>query len=356
MKMHKIDIYIVGLGKQFADHHIKGLGNFENDIQIKAICDVSAEKIEQAIASINSTFRNIPDNIKTFLDFNAMIDSESKNKNASIKLCIISTFAEFHYEYCYKCLSSGFHVFIDKPIALTHIAGLKLQNTANRYKKEVVIGVQRRFEGIFDKLLTQAKHIGIIRKIHFHVHGNFKTYNPFYSENNIIPIGGGYHVIDTIVWLLDELFEGNDPIKFLSGVVQYNPDNPEYISGFSAQFLYNGPPNPFPISISSSNFSPKDSIDELLIITGEKGEVQYRRFKSPRDPEPGELFHLYFNEIDNQGKKEKINDGSEKADRSAPLKNLLEGLMKGRPIRSGINEVIETSRIIDEIINNSIKI
>lgn len=246
----RIKVYCIGLGSQFRNHLSNTLIDLNDKINIIKLCDLNFDRCQ----IIQNKFKNagliqLDENIIE-INFNKLLEEIKTNKysNNCESIFIISTPPETHFKLAYKCLKKGCNVYIDKPFVLKFEEGEKLVEIAERKRKTIVVGAQRRFEGVFQAILKKVKNIRDITKIHLHNHGSFPSVDPFFRESNILPIGIGYHVIDTIVWLIQEKYGNVQNLKLLNSILrkwEENPDAPMIKATFSKKptiYIYDAYP------------------------------------------------------------------------------------------------------------------
>lgn len=339
----KIHTYFIGLGKvQFEKHLSQVAIELKDLLEVELLCDLQEDRIQKFEPMFKSSGIKVYKTSESYLD---IINAQKTNP----KMAVISTFANTHYEIVKECLEANCHVYVDKPLAFTPDEAKSLIKLSKKKKKHLIIGSQRKFESIYLSILEAAKRIGTIRKVHFHNHGNFPDATSENKENNINPIGMGYHLVDTLIWLMMELGKKPENLVYQSAINQKWGDGDAYI-GFEAQYLYVESNLSFPATLSCSHLTPPDSVDEMLIITGDKGEVRLTRKESPRTPKPGKGELTFWAEEFRTVASKKLNKPDDKADRGAPLRHLIHLLFgNDKTPKSTAEEAYHTIKILSEI-------
>ena len=142
-KTGKYKVGLVGCGR-IAEHHLKFLVQFKN-IEIIALCDEFVENAKKlghryGIEKILSSYNDLINDYE-------------------IDVIHILTPPQYHYDQALKAINKGIHVFIEKPMALSHDETIKLISQAE------IMGVKicPNFINLFNPVLIEA--MSAIRKI-----------------------------------------------------------------------------------------------------------------------------------------------------------------------------------------------
>lgn len=98
-----------------------------NDVEVVAVCDIRADKLEQAKCECGE---------KTLL-FNATETFFAQGKLAD--MCVIATQDATHEEYAIKAMSLGYDLLLEKPIAVTEKGCQAIYEASKRYQRNVYV-------------------------------------------------------------------------------------------------------------------------------------------------------------------------------------------------------------------------
>ena len=235
----EVTVFCVGLGRQFAGHLSSALAQHRSNVLVGGLCDIrpdQCESIRRYLLSLGISFSRSAVYTE---DFAFLLEHaiRCRDEHPGRYMFIVSTGAETHFTLCELCLRNGFHVYVDKPFVLNVRDGEQLVALADAQGIAIGVGAQRRFESVYRRLLVEAREIGQIRRIHFHHHGNFAQFDPNSPEGNVIPTGFGYHAVDTVAWLLHELYFGDPDLRLIGAVVRKWENNREYHQSFDSLFV-----------------------------------------------------------------------------------------------------------------------
>lgn len=115
----------IGAGA-WGQNHIRVFSSFK-DCYLKMCCDKNREVLEK-IKSIYNQRIKLTENYEDIL------------KDEEIKAVVIATPAPTHAELAIKALSSGKHVFVEKPLALSLEDGREVLEAAKRNKRILMVG------------------------------------------------------------------------------------------------------------------------------------------------------------------------------------------------------------------------
>ena len=117
---------LIGCGR-IAVNHIKAALN--NKLQIVAVCDVIADKMEALLAKYD--LQN-DKTIKHYTDYKQMLA-----ENSDIELISIATESGVHAEIALYCIEHGKNVIIEKPMAMSIADADKIIAAAQKYNVKV---------------------------------------------------------------------------------------------------------------------------------------------------------------------------------------------------------------------------
>ena len=157
----KLRYALIGCGR-IAPNHIAACMNNADDLEICAVCDPVAERMEEVLKPMAQEERA---KVRRYADYRDMLEAEKP------ELCAIATESGRHAAIGLDVLRAGCNVIIEKPIALSiddaraliaeaEKRGLKLcachQNRFNKSIRKIRSAVE---EGRFGRMLHGAAHI-----------------------------------------------------------------------------------------------------------------------------------------------------------------------------------------------------
>lgn len=266
-------------------------------------------------------------------------------------LAIISTPHRFHYEQTKLCLEHDCHVLVEKPLSLYYSESEHLVRLAEERGKLLIVGLQRRYEGlatIFRRLKTEGK-IGEVKLVHGLFAHRFSELeleswraDPKLAGSGGIVDDSGLHLIDLLL-----CFAGGE-VQDLQAHVLLNNEGGMIPHSFTCFFNTDGGGT---VAACGSYLSPVNSVQEEISIWGTKGALFARRFCKEWNTNPPAVF---FKSV----------DGTEKEDfdlselpfgRKLPLKALLSVLAGQAPrdiLQTEAKDTLETHRTIESIRSN----
>jgi len=339
-----VDVYCIGLGNQFTNFLLPDLCRHKN-IRIRAICDTNQDKFEHVTSKLNCDAH-----CHTSVD--EIVNYARTSSVPARSMFIVSTPPDQHFDPASKALVSGFHVYCDKPLTPKIDTATRLVELATRSNVGLVVGAQRRFEEVFIEFLALAQDAGRIQRIHAHSHGNFKCVNPNNRENDI-PNGIGYHIIDVVCWLAAELNKQPVSKTVIGGTLRRSTLNKNHHAALECLIAMEFKHGLVPASIAASSLAPVDCVDELIIFSGTKAEVQYRRTRAPRDQIPGVILSIANDSSGNIRLSQSTPIGV--ANRAAPLLCLVDAIRRGdlQYLKSTGSDSVITLALVHEILRES---
>jgi predicted dehydrogenase len=262
------------------------------------------------------------------------------------ELVVISTPHSFHYEQAKMCLEHNCHVLVEKPLCLSASEAEELVQLAERKGKLIVVGLQRRYEGVgqvFRRLVSEAR-LGNIELIHGLFAHRFSNENTKGWRSNPAIAGEGI-LDDSAFHLLDLL------LYFASGKARNIKARVLDSSGRSVAHSFTcffDTDTGVTVSACGSYLSPVNSVQEELSIWGSKGALFIRRFCKEWNAKQPDVFF-------------KSSDGSAREDfdlellpggKELPLETLLSVLAGDTSRECLLTEAkytLETHRVVDAI-------
>lgn len=137
MSATPIRLGIVGLGRAGWGMHCAELQGREDKFRIVAVCDLIAERREQAVARYDClAYERIEDLVA----------------DPSVEMVDIATRSCDHFAHAKLALEAGKDVFLEKPMCVTYEEAVELQRIAARAKGKLYIRHNRRFEPAFQHI------------------------------------------------------------------------------------------------------------------------------------------------------------------------------------------------------------
>lgn len=204
-----------------------------SNVNVVAVCDVDQNRLEEAgrMISERQSSGKVP---KLYGDYRKML---AENK---LDVVVIGTPDHWHARQAIDAITSGAHVYLQKPTSVDVLEGEALLSTARKYNKKVQVGTQRRStphlidakENVIDKgLLGKISHVEMCCYYHMRQNGNppleavpeFFDYEMWTGPAPLRPYDGlphggwwrtfmeygngitgdmGIHMFDTVRWLL----------------------------------------------------------------------------------------------------------------------------------------------------------
>lgn len=230
------------------------------DAELVAVCDIVPQEREDTTSATVPFFTSVD----ALLNANLRIDV--------IHLCIPNG---LHAEYAIKILEKGYHVVVEKPLALTKKDAERIEATARTVGKQVFCVHQNRYSppSVWLKKLVTEKGLGNIYMVQLNCYWNRdeRYYKPG-NWHGTHDLDGGTlftqfsHFVDMLYWLFGDItnirgnfkdFAHQDLTEFEdSGVVTF-----DFVNG----------------GIGSLNYSTAvwdKNLESSIMIIGEKGSVK----------------------------------------------------------------------------------
>lgn len=261
-------------------------------------------------------------------------------KSEKPDLVIISTPHSMHYEQVRSCLEFGANVYVEKPVALEFKQVEELVNLAKNKDKLLVVGLQRRYEGLAKIFEDYKEKVG---KIKF-IHGLFAHNMPVYENSwrNDYKLAGDGILDDSAFHIIDlMLFLSNNNLKKIEGSVLRRENRMAH----SFSCIINTDDDTV-ISTSGSYMSPMNSVQEEVSIYGVNGSIFSRRFCIEWNTLPHPIYYK-----SNDGKDiETINLQKYPMGRQIPLDKMIQVLLEKEnkdKLFSEAKNVMDTHKSVD---------
>jgi predicted dehydrogenase len=211
--MEKVRIGLIGCGG-ITRAHIRGIKTlFQqgwNEMEITCVCDERKEVAEERAQNISEFQKNKP---LIFTDYEKLL---SKKLCDGFVLCLPHF---LHHSIGLEILKNNFHVMIEKPLALTLKAGMKLVEEAKRKNLILSIAEQvrrtlfpRAIKWIIEnkKFVGDVKH-GVVMLVNYSPF-NYTNYSMKWRGVKALSGGGiifdsGHHFADMLLYLFGEVDE-----------------------------------------------------------------------------------------------------------------------------------------------------
>ena len=138
--MEKTKVAVIGLGGIAQIMHLPALLKISN-VDIVALCDKELNRAKNIAKKFNikQYFKEVDSMLESVPDLDAVV---------------IATQTDVHAEIAVKCLEAGKDVLIEKPIARNYAEAQKIVDTAEKHKKNLMVGMNNRFRN--DTMLQRS--------------------------------------------------------------------------------------------------------------------------------------------------------------------------------------------------------
>ena len=166
-----IRIAVVGLGFMGKTH--LGIYNSLPNVEISALCDKLVDRVNlkslDAGGNIESSAGSVDfSSVAKFTDFDEML------KKGGFDAVDITLPTDIHVEFAVKALKAGYHVFVEKPLALDYESAMKVATAAEECGKICSVGQCLRFWPAY----TEVKKIIDSREFGSILHAELGRYSP----------------------------------------------------------------------------------------------------------------------------------------------------------------------------------
>ena len=135
---------------------------------------------------------------KSKYKINKAVSSVDDLINEGIECAFIHSSTDSHYDLCKKLLSSGIHVYVDKPISYNLEEALELKDLAIKNNLILKVGFNRRFAPMISSLKNLGEaNIVLIQKNRVNVPG----------QPRIFVYDDFIHVVDTLRFLMNGVYD-----------------------------------------------------------------------------------------------------------------------------------------------------
>lgn len=191
MSEGKVRIALIGAGEMAGRYHYPSLASFP-DVELVGISDLIEDKAHGMAARFG-----IP-RAAVWRDYREMLAATSPDA------VYVLMPPQILYEPAHYALSQGYHLFVEKPLALTTTQARMLAYTAGEHGCLTMVGFQRRHVPATTVLRARVEAHGPIHSVEVSFlksTGNYSLPAGFY-DGAIDPLtSDGIHAVDTLRWL-----------------------------------------------------------------------------------------------------------------------------------------------------------
>ncbi|KAJ8314132.1 hypothetical protein KUTeg_008693 [Tegillarca granosa] len=212
--MSRLGIALFGVGR-IGQVHLENLV-FSNKVDIRWLVDVKEvhpgiQTASQQLRLGDETHITTPDDIDKVLS------------DKRVDVVLVCTITPTHEEIIRKALNAGKHVFCEKPLALTLEAVKKCYEEAEKCKKVLFCGLNRRFHDQLFAIYTKVKQgdLGQVRIVRMTSRDQHPPKNYLQNNRGGILFDMGIHDLDYICWLI-----GKRPLS-VSAFGATSPESPD---------------------------------------------------------------------------------------------------------------------------------
>jgi predicted dehydrogenase len=207
---NKIRVGVIGAGKMSQKTHLPIISRLQNDgvYTLVVICDLNVDAARQAAEKFG---------------FENYIHEADSVFNYDIDALYVFATAQLHYEYSYKALQRGVHVFIEKPPAPSVEDFQKLIDASNRTGCVGVVGLNRRFQKNIELIKEELSGTGLYA-MEAVFHKPVAEEQPPHGAKTWLPINA-IHSLDLLVYL-----KGAMPYRIHTATNAVNTDVPQNFS------------------------------------------------------------------------------------------------------------------------------
>ena len=203
----KLRYALIGCGR-IAPNHIAAALNNADDLELCAVCDPVAQRMETVLEPVPPQQRAL---VRRYTDYREMLRREQP------QLCAVATESGEHARIGLDVLRAGSHVIIEKPIALSMKDARALVDEADRLGLKLCACHQNRFNKSIRKIRSAVEEQRFGRMLHGAAHIRWNRGPAYYEQarwrGTWAQDGGALmnqciHNIDLLRWMMgDEVTE-----------------------------------------------------------------------------------------------------------------------------------------------------
>jgi predicted dehydrogenase len=190
-KNNTIRVGVAGLGRSGWNIHAKALQQLPEQYRIVAVMDVSAERRDEAEATLNC---------RSYDAFDQLVNDDE------VELLVVATPNRLHSEHAIEAMQSGRHVVCEKPMALSTRDADRMIAVSKNTGKILAPFQNRRYEAHFQKV-RQIVDSGLLGKI-IQIRLTWHSFSRRWDWQTLKEFGGGLlnnngpHLLDHALELL----------------------------------------------------------------------------------------------------------------------------------------------------------
>lgn len=195
MSDKRFTVAVIGCGRIANSAHLPQLAGME-DVRIKYVCDLIAEKAESAKEKYGAE--------QAILDYKIALD------DPEVTAVFVLTPNYAHYTVTMDALRAGKHVFCEKPITVNYALSCEMAAEAEKQGKLLNIGVCNRYHKTVE-IIEEMNRKGELGNI-YHVYCSFRQYRSIpglggsfttkAQSGGGVLIDWGIHFLDLILFIL----------------------------------------------------------------------------------------------------------------------------------------------------------
>ncbi|ALS27870.1 oxidoreductase [Paenibacillus sp. 32O-W] len=141
MNRKRLNVGLVGLGEVAQVIHLPVLQSLPEQFRIAALCDISPGLVER----LGSQYQ-VAD---LYTDMNELVKQED------LDVVFVLNSDEYHAECAIAAANQGKHVFIEKPMCLTHSEADAIMEARDRNNVKIMVGYMRRYAASFAEAVKE---------------------------------------------------------------------------------------------------------------------------------------------------------------------------------------------------------
>lgn len=192
-----IKVGIVGTGDR-GTSFVKVIQEKIPEMKVEAIVDTNPVRMEAVIKH-----HNYPP-CQKFYSVDDLLDAKI------VDIVFVTTPDWTHADILCRCLEKGYHVFCDKPLAISHQQIQQILEAAQKNKKMQFMGFNMRYKPSFIKMkeiISKDREIGNILSgwsySGYEGSGYFRRWHKFREKSGGLIVHKGCHILDIINWMVD---------------------------------------------------------------------------------------------------------------------------------------------------------
>ncbi len=256
---------LIGCGR-ISPKHIEAVVENRDLVTLQAVCDLFVQKAEATAEKVEKTLGYKP---QVYVDYKKILQMDD------IDFVAISTPSGTHYQITIDALSSGKHVLVEKPMALSTVHMRQMIELAREKKLKLGVCFQNRFNPPVQELRKKIENNSFGRIFYGTVSVRWNRNRDYYEQaswrgtwqqDGGVLMNQSIHGIDLLQWML-----GGKPKRVL-GLIK-NMNHPYIESEDLGIGIVEFESGAVGIVEGTSNIYNRN-LEEVLSIFGEKGTVK----------------------------------------------------------------------------------